>query len=81
MAKIRSGHEGAEADVTPLSQNRFHLRFREAQRAIAPGQAVVLYEGEMLLGGGFIAESVTEGTTATLQARDADCLTAPETRC
>ena len=53
-ARIRSSHPGAAAGVEPLSGGRFRLRFDEPQRAVTPGQPVVLYEGETLLGGGFI---------------------------
>jgi tRNA-specific 2-thiouridylase len=53
-ARIRSSHAGAEARVEPLPGDRFRLRFRQAQRAVTPGQAVVLYDGDVVLGGGFI---------------------------
>jgi tRNA-specific 2-thiouridylase len=53
-ARIRSAHRGAMATVTPLSGDRFRAEFDAPQRAIAPGQAVVLYDGERVLGGGFI---------------------------
>jgi tRNA-uridine 2-sulfurtransferase len=89
LARIRSGHEGAEADVVPLPGRRFRLRFRRPQRAIAPGQVVVLYDGELVLGGGFIAETSSSATTAssgeTTAAASAGeetaCLTVQETRC
>jgi tRNA-specific 2-thiouridylase len=89
LAKIRSGHEGAEAEVLPLPGGRFHLRFREPQRAIAPGQVVVLYDGDLVLGGGFIAEAAANTTTvsadastaAALEAVEGACLTVQETRC
>jgi tRNA-specific 2-thiouridylase len=54
-ARIRSTHAGAEAVATPLPGRRFRVGFEAPQRAITPGQAVVLYEGERVLGGGFIS--------------------------
>ncbi len=57
-AKIRYLHEEAEAEITPLHGGKVHLRFREPQMAITPGQAVVFYDGDVVLGGGKI-----EGTT------------------
>ena len=42
------------ATVTVLSDGRVHLVFDEPQRAITPGQAVVLYGGDTVLGGGTI---------------------------
>jgi len=51
--RIRYRHEPAAATVTP-SQSGFSVRFDEPQRAIAPGQAAVVYRGEQVLGGGFI---------------------------
>jgi len=54
MAKIRSRH--AEQPCTALQTGPDTLRviFDEPQRAITPGQAVVLYDGDLVLGGGLI---------------------------
>ena len=54
-AKIRSRHEGALASVIPLTDNQVRVEFDEPQPAITPGQAVVLYDGDVVLGGGWIA--------------------------
>jgi tRNA-specific 2-thiouridylase len=53
-ARIRSRHEGAPATARIFAGDRVVVQFDEPQRAITPGQAVVLYEGEMVLGGGWI---------------------------
>jgi tRNA-specific 2-thiouridylase len=52
--KIRSMHPGAPARVEPLEGGRARVAFDEPQRAITPGQAAVFYEGEAVLGGGWI---------------------------
>jgi tRNA-specific 2-thiouridylase len=52
--RIRYRHEPAPATVTPQG-DRFSVRFDEPQRAVAPGQAAVVYRGDQVLGGGFIA--------------------------
>jgi len=54
-AKIR--REGIEtpAILTPLDEERIHLAFAMPLRDITPGQGVVLYQGEIVLGGGIIA--------------------------
>jgi len=52
--KIRSSHPGAMAVLTPLGEGSCEVQFDEAQRAITPGQAAVLYRGEECLGGGVI---------------------------
>lgn len=57
VARIRSTHPGSAARVDPLPEGRFRVLFHEPQRAITPGQAVVLYDGDRVLGGGFIAEA------------------------
>lgn len=53
-AKIRYNHSKADCEVFPLSCDRIRVVFDEPQHAITPGQAVVLYEGEKVLGGGWI---------------------------
>jgi tRNA-specific 2-thiouridylase len=52
--RIRSRHTAAGALVTPTRQG-FHARFHEPQQAIAPGQAAVVYRGDRVIGGGYIA--------------------------
>jgi tRNA-specific 2-thiouridylase len=53
-ARIRSRGLEAEALVIPLGPGRVKVAFFEAQRAVTPGQAVVFYSGDEVLGGGWI---------------------------
>ncbi len=53
-ARVRYHQREQAATVTVLSDGRVHLVFDEPQRAITPGQAVVLYDGDTVLGGGTI---------------------------
>lgn len=55
-AKIRYRHNGDKATVTIAPDNTARIFFDEPQRAITPGQAVVFYNEEKLLGGGWISE-------------------------
>lgn len=50
FAKVRYQAEPAEADISYEGEN-IHVKFREPQRAITPGQAIVFYDGDEVLGG------------------------------
>ena len=53
-AKARSRHNGAPATVYPEADGSARVVFDEPQRAITPGQAVVLYDGDLVIGSGTI---------------------------
>ena len=53
-AQIRYLHRGGAAQVELLSQNRVRVVFDEPQSAITPGQAVVIYDDDVLIGGAWI---------------------------
>jgi tRNA-specific 2-thiouridylase len=55
--KIRYNHPGTLANVTPLEHGRAGIRLHEPQRAVTPGQAAVIYDGDIVLGGGWICRS------------------------
>jgi tRNA-uridine 2-sulfurtransferase len=53
-ARIRYRHREAPATVDPIAGNRVSIMFDTPQSAITPGQAVVFYEDDVVLGGGWI---------------------------
>ena len=55
--KIRYNHPGTLASVTPLEHGRARIRLHEPQRAVTPGQAAVIYHGDVVLGGGWICRA------------------------
>lgn len=57
MAKIRYSHKKAPCTVRMIDENVMECVFDEPQRAITPGQAVVLYDGDYVAGGGTIISS------------------------
>jgi tRNA-specific 2-thiouridylase len=54
QAKIRYKHAEAKAMILPLEGGRIRVEFEKPQRAITPGQAVVFYDGDTVVGGGII---------------------------
>ncbi len=58
--KIRYLHIPAPAVLTPGDGPTATVRFEEPQRAMTPGQSLVLYEGERVFAGGVIEETATE---------------------
>jgi tRNA-specific 2-thiouridylase len=52
--QIRHRHREAPATLTPIGADRVQVVFDEPQSAIAPGQAAVFYDGETVVGGGWI---------------------------
>jgi tRNA-specific 2-thiouridylase len=57
QGRVRSRAADVAATVTPLEGNRARVRFEQKLRAVAPGQAVVFYDGDLCLGGGWIAKN------------------------
>ena len=52
--KIRYRQAEQWATVTPCGEHDVHISFDDPQRAVTPGQAAVLYDGDIVLGGGTI---------------------------
>ncbi len=54
QAKIRYNHQPQPATARLSGEDELTIRFDEPQPAITPGQAVVVYDGDVVLGGGWI---------------------------
>ena len=61
LARIRYKDEGGMATLSPLPEGRLKVVFDENRRAITPGQSVVFYEEDDLVGGGIIEEAMRKG--------------------
>jgi tRNA-specific 2-thiouridylase len=55
--RIRYRHKPAPCRVVMLSDNRFEVHFDTPQMSVTPGQAAVLYDGQRVLGGGWIGNT------------------------
>ncbi len=53
-ARIRYLHKETEAIITPLNEDEVYVKFKEPQMAITPGQAVIFYRRDVVMGGGTI---------------------------
>ena len=58
-ARIRHRHEPAPATVTVEGDGSVSVVFDQPQRAVTPGQSVVWYQGDLVIGGGVIARALT----------------------
>ncbi len=63
-AKIRSRHREAAVTVSPLDEGAVLAEFDDPQPAITPGQACVFYDGDSVVGGGWIAPEQNSQVTA-----------------
>ena len=52
--KIRYKDTGAPATIRPLSDTEVEVKFDQPRRAVTPGQAAVFYDGDIVIGGGWI---------------------------
>lgn len=55
--KIRYSHPGTPAVLTAIDHDRAHVRLLEPQKAVTPGQAAVIYQTDVVLGGGWICRA------------------------
>ena len=62
-AQIRYNAGAVPARVRRIGPDRLEVRFEEPQFAVAPGQAVVCYDGDTVLGGGWITEARRDEAT------------------
>ncbi len=68
-ARIRAHHQEAPCKVTVFKNDTVHVKFDQPQRAITPGQAVVFYLKDEVIGGGFIERAGSEANLEALQGK------------
>lgn len=56
--KVRYKHDGTPSKVTQLGHDKIRIDFDEPVSGVAPGQAAVFYEGDDVVGGGWITKSI-----------------------
>jgi tRNA-specific 2-thiouridylase len=54
QVKIRLRHKAADATVYPTEDNKTKILFKTPQMSVTPGQSVVIYQGDTIMGGGII---------------------------
>src|SRR5690606_3334482 len=68
MIKIRSASPAAPARILHLGDGRARIVPEEPLQGVAPGQACVLYDGDRVLGGGWIDRRVADTTATSISA-------------
>ena len=58
MVKIRYRQPEVEAEISMIEDNKIKVVFKNPQRAVTPGQAVVFYQGDTVIGGGTIEKKI-----------------------
>ena len=55
---IRYNHRGVRSIIENYETDKVIVKFSHVERAVAPGQAAVFYDGNKVMGGGFINKSI-----------------------
>ena len=63
LVQFRYNSQPVEASTKRLGGGRLEIRFNQPQHGVSPGQAVVCYTGQRVLGGGWIDETFAESET------------------
>ena len=63
-ARIRHRHQEVGALITPLTGGRVRVELDEPQSAVTPGQGVAFYDGDVVLGGGWIGHAAADECSA-----------------
>lgn len=61
-AKVRYSHQPDKCKIRMVGEDTMECIFEEKQRAITPGQALVLYDGDLVVGGGTIVRRIEESS-------------------
>jgi tRNA-specific 2-thiouridylase len=72
LVKARYRHPGIQGVVTPDGRGGARVTLRDDLRGAAPGQAAVFYDGDRVVGGGWIEEAIPRRSAAPEGARGAD---------
>jgi tRNA-specific 2-thiouridylase len=68
--KIRYNHPGTPATIVLSEGNRSRVCLHEPQRAVTPGQAAVIYNDDIVLGGGWICRRESRPERSEAQSKD-----------